>query len=99
MKKKICKVFKDNNLAVTIEANAKVVNFLDVTFDLNTSIYKPYIKENDTPCYVNCRSNHPPAVLKNIPLGVNRRLSKISANKEVFEAAVPAYQEALEKSG
>ena len=48
---------------------------------------------------VNCRSNHPPAVLRNIPLGVNRRLSKNSANKEVFEAAIPVVQEGLDKSG
>ena len=37
--------------------------------------------------------------MKNIPLGINRRLSKISANKTVFDAAVPRYQEALNKSG
>ena len=27
---------QDNGLAVTIKANSKIVNFLDVTFDLNT---------------------------------------------------------------
>ena len=57
------------------------------------------MKDNDTPVYVNCSSNHPPAVLKNILLGVNRRLSRISASKEVFDTAAPAYQEALAKSG
>ena len=91
MKKKICKTFQEIGLAVTIEANAKIVNFLDVTFDLNTGIYKPYMKDNDTPVYVNCSSNHPPAVLKNILLGVNRRLSRISASKEVFDTAAPAW--------
>ena len=88
-----------NGLRVTIEANLKVVNFLDVTFDLNDEIYKPYMKENHNPLYVNKQSNHPPLILKNIPLGVNRRLSKISANKDVFEKACPPYQEALLKSG
>jgi hypothetical protein len=75
------------------------VNFLDITLDLNTGLFKPYMKDNDAPLYVNNRSNHPPLVLKNIPLGVNRRLSKISANKEVFEQAILPYQEALRKSG
>ena len=51
LKKKICKVFQDNGLACTIEANSKIVNFLDVTFDLNTGIYKPFMKENDTPVH------------------------------------------------
>ena len=36
---------------------------------------------------------------KNIPLGVNRRLSKISANKEIFERAKKPYQDALQRSG
>ena len=66
MKKKICKVFQNNGLAVTIEANSKIVNFLDVTFDLNTGIFKPYMKDNDKPVYVHIESNHPPNVLKNI---------------------------------
>ena len=33
IKKEICKVFAKNNLRITIEANKKVVNFLDVTLD------------------------------------------------------------------
>merc|ERR1711873_160545 len=83
LKKKICQVFAKNGLRVTIEANLKVVNFLDVTFDLNNDVYKPYMKDNYSPVYVNKQSNHPPLILKNIPLGVNRRLSKISANKDI----------------
>ena len=67
--------------------------------DLNSGLYKPYMKDNDMPVYVSSKSNHPPNVLKNIPMGVNRRLSRISANKEVFDSAVPPYQEALDKSG
>ena len=43
-KKEICKVFAENGLRVTIEANKKVVDFLDVTLDLNTGKYKPYSK-------------------------------------------------------
>ena len=37
--------------------------------------------------------------MKSIPLGVGKRLSRISANKAVFDAAVPPYQDALKKSG
>ena len=64
--------------------NLKVVNFLDVPLDLNTSLYKPFMKSNDNPMNVNISSNHPTPILKNIPLAVNRRLSKISANETVF---------------
>ena len=57
------------------------------------------MKDNDKPVYVDTNSNHPPLVLKNIPEGVNNRLSRISSNKEVFDAAKPPYQEALDRSG
>ena len=99
IKKQICKVFKNLGLSITSEANLKIVNFLDITLDLNTGLYKPYMKDNDLPLYVNSHSNHPPLVIQNIPKGVNRRLSRISANKQVFDASVQPFQEALIKSG
>ena len=49
--------------------------------------------------YVHTGSNHPPKVLENIPKGINRRLSAISANREIFDKAAPVYQAALDKSG
>ena len=99
IKQKICKIFKDNQLSITIEANLKVVHFLDVTLDLNTGLFKPFMKSNDTPTYVNKQSNHPPCILKNIPEAVNRRLSRISANENVFNEAIPPYQNALNNCG
>ena len=57
------------------------------------------MKPNDTPLYFHSQSNHPPTILKNIPLSVNKRLNSISANETVFNAATPAYQDALNKSG
>ena len=57
------------------------------------------MKPNDVPLYVHSQSNHPKKVLENIPLAVNERLNRISANKSVFDAASPPYQEALRKSG
>ena len=99
LKKKICRIFEVNGLSITIEANLKIANFLDITLDLSTGVYKPYMKENDHPVYVNMKSNHPPLVLKNIPMGVSNRLNRISSSKEVFDAAKTPYQEALTKSG
>ena len=99
MKKKLCKVFKDNGLTITIEANVKNVNFLDINLDLETGVFKPFMKPNDQPVYVHNLSNHPPGILRNIPHSVNRRLSVISANEDVFKTAIPPYQEALKKSG
>ena len=60
IKKEICKVFNDNKLKLTIEANKKCVNFLDITFDLRSGTFKPYTKPGNVPQYVNVQSNHPP---------------------------------------
>ena len=99
MKKKICAIFRKNKLEITIEANKKSVNFLDITMDLESETYRPYIKPNDAPLYIHKLSNHPPSILKNIPAAVNKRLSSISSNETIFENAAPVYQEALSKSG
>ena len=99
MKKKMCEVFARHGLGTTAEANLKIVNFLDVTFDLENETFKPFLKPNNTPQYVHKQSNHPPSILENIPASVNKRLSSISSNEQMFEGAAPLYQEAIEKSG
>ena len=99
IKKEICKIFSSNDLKITIEANKKTIDFLDITMDLRAEIYKPYMKPNNTPLYVHKDSNHPPNIIKNIPESINKRLSSISCNEGVFKEAAPKYQEALDKSG
>ena len=99
IKKDISKVFNDNNLKITIEANKKCVNYLDITLDLRSSSYKPFMKPRNTPLYVNYHSNHPPTILRSIPDAINKRLSNISSDRRSFDSTVPPYQEALIKSG
>ena len=88
-----------NGLRITVEANKKTINFLDITFDLTSNSYKPFMKPNNKLLYVNCQSNHPPALPKNIPANINKRLTSISSSKNVFDAAIPPYQKALDESG
>ena len=38
-------------------------------------------------------------ILENNPRSITRRLSTLSANKQVYDSACPPYQEALKKSG
>ena len=92
-------MFEKNELKITIQANMKVVDFLDLTMDLTNGTYKPFTKPNNVPLYVHHNSNHPPSIIKNIPESINCRLSTISSNEEVFKNAIPPYQEALTKSG
>ncbi|GFR84580.1 inositol hexakisphosphate and diphosphoinositol-pentakisphosphate kinase 2 [Elysia marginata] len=99
MKKKICKIFKNTGLSITIDANKKVVDFLDVSFNLQNECYRPFMKPNQTTNYVHKNSNHPPTIIKNIPSNIAKRLSTISKNKKIFEATTTPYNEALRKSG
>ena len=41
IKKEISKIFKEKQLSITIQLNVKVVNYFDVTLDLNAGLYKP----------------------------------------------------------
>ena len=99
LKKNICEVFEKHDLRVTISANIRIVDFLDVTLNLNDHTYKPYQKPNSTTTYVHINSSHPPSILKNIPIAINKRLNQISSNEDLFNQAAPVFQSALEKSG
>ena len=57
------------------------------------------MKPNNKILYVHRQSNHPPALLKNIPENINKRLTSISSNQKVFDEAIPPYQKALDESG
>ena len=81
------------------ECNLQITDFLDVTFDLRTDKYYPYRKDNNQLLYINKQSNHPPTIIKQIPSMVSRRISDISFNKEYFDKAAPAYNNALKFSG
>ena len=63
-KKAIVKVFKKWGLSILVDTNLKTVDFLDVTYDLDKNIYKPYQKPSNSPIYINKNSNHPPNILK-----------------------------------
>ena len=76
-----------------------MLNFLDVTFNLNRSTYQPITKPNTSLQYVHHESNHPPITTKNIPAGINKWLSSLSTDKASFEQAAPPYQKALVESG
>ena len=75
------------------------VDFIDITLNMKNDTFKPFHKPNDKPEYVNKLSNHPPEILKNIPIGINKRLVSISASKEVFENATQIYSDELVKCG
>ena len=64
-----------------------------------TGLHRPFIKPNTKPLYVHAKSNHPKSILENIPANVNKRLSMLSSNENVFGSSTKLHQEALEASG
>ena len=86
-------------LALTIQRNLTMGNFLDVTFNLKDGTYKPYKKPNDIPTYININSNHPSNIIKQIPTIISKRMSQISSNEEIFKNAAPYYENALKANG
>ena len=98
-RKEIIKHFKNHGLAITIQSNLHIVNFLDVTLNLTDGSYFPYRKPNNTTQYIDARSNHPPSILKQLPSAINRRISEISCNKKSFDKAKQHYEDALKRSG
>ena len=52
-RKIIIKIFKECGLSITFEVNKKIVDFLDVRFNLNEQTYEPYRKPNNEPVYIN----------------------------------------------
>jgi len=98
-KKKLIKVFKDNELNILIQTRMHKVDFLDVTLDLHEGVHRPFKKTDNEILYINKNSNHPANVKKVLPGLIQNRLSGLSKNKEIFEESVQDYNNALKKSG
>lgn len=99
---KLCKevrsVMKQEGFDITIEAGNITTDFLDVTLDLHNNVYRPYHKPNATINYIHSGSNHPWHIKKTLPTMIEKRLTILSKNKQIFDEAKTLYQSALEKS-
>ena len=97
-KKAIVKDFKRYGLPIIIQCNLKTADFLDVTFDLNNNVYKPFLRENNEPIYINKHSNDPPNIFKQLPKLIEKRISETSSNKDIFDESIKQYKGALKES-
>ena len=78
--KNIQKICKENELDIVIQCNMKIVNYLDVSLNLNNLNYKPYHKPDNEILYIFKDSNHPPSILKQIPISTEKRISTFSSS-------------------
>ena len=89
-----------NYIAALLSPSKKYIIYESFNFPIShIHTYKPLMKPNNKLSYVHQQSNHPPALLKNIPLNINKRLTSISSSKEVFDESIAPYQKAITESG
>ena len=99
IKQDIQKLFKENDLNITIQCNLKIINYLDITFNLSNATYQSFCKPNNEVAYINKELNHPPSILRQVPLSIESRLSKHSSNEKIFKQSTQIYQESLKEYG
>ena len=63
------------------------------------NLYDAYRKPNNESFYIHKQSNHPPNILKELPKSINKRISDISCDENVFNNAKLTYKKALNNSG
>ena len=91
IRKELIKIFQTHGLKLEIKCNLKNVDYLDITFDLNTGSYRAYRKPNNDTRYLNANSNHPPPILKQIPAAFSKRIPTNSSNKQILQNEAPYY--------
>ena len=88
-------LFKQKGLQIIIECNLKIVNYLDVRFNLNDGSYRPYRKTNGKTHYIHIQSDHPPSTTKQLRRSMAKRLSQLSSSKSIFYETTPYYEQHL----
>ena len=74
IKTNLQKIFKPFGLEIVAESNLRIVNYLDMTLNLNDGSFKPYLKRDDINEYINKESNHPPNLIKHLPESIEKQL-------------------------
>ena len=99
IKKYFQSLFEKYGLEIIIKCNKKVVDYLDVTFNLQDGNYKPYRKPDNKITYINVQSNHPPSIIKQLPKRIEQQLSNNFSNETIFNEAASLYEKALSEAG
>ena len=48
--------------------------------------------------YIDSHSNHPPAIIRQLPKSINHRISNLSSDQQTFNSSAPTYENALRRS-
>ena len=70
-----------------------------MTVNLSNNTYKPFLKTDQYPSYINVNSNHPKTIIKQVPKAVKLRIRNLPANEKIFQESSKIYMDALKDSG
>ena len=98
-RKKIIEIFKICGLNITVKANLKTVDFLDISLGLKNNTYQPYQGPEKETVYIKKHANHPPNILKELPKVITKRITSISCSHDIFDAAKSTFEQTLSQSG
>ena len=68
----------------------------DMRFDLTQGTYQDYRKPNNGPLCAN-KNSKPSSITKQISTVIDKRISSISSNKEIFNKSIPYHEHVLKK--
>ena len=71
-------MFRNKGLDIIINCNMKIVNYLDVTLNLNDRSNHPYENPNEEKNYIHINSDHPTSILKQLLMSIVKLLSYLS---------------------
>ena len=99
IKKKLKRLLKEYDLEIMAESNQKIVNYLNVTLNLNDSTFRPYHKPGDQIQYTHTESSHQPNIIKHIKTSMETRLSNLSSAETIFKESTAHSENNLRQSG
>ena len=99
IQKKIVRAFMLLGFKIDVSSNDKIVHFLDVTLNVSDNTYKPFLKTDQYPAFININSNHPKTIIKQVPKAVKLRINNLSANEKIFQESSKIYKDAPKNSG
>ena len=99
IKKSLQRTFKDFGLETVAESYLRIVNYLDVTLNLNNGSFRPCHKPDDIIQYINKESNHPSNLIKHLPASIEKRLSNNSSDEKIFKEYAIYYEDTLNNAG
>ena len=100
LRREIIAIFKAEYLSITIETNLIETDFWDVTFNLHTGKYFPYLKPSNDPFYIKInQTTQIPSGKSSLGWLMNfKMISELSCNKEEFVKAKGIYEKAISES-